>query len=200
MAEKKTQKKAEAKPAAKAAAPAKGPQKKMRARQKAAARHAHAKPAKADNPFSKARPFTSYMAPKNKIERKWFVVDADGLVLGRAASRIAHILRGKHKPQYTPHTDTGDFIVVINAEKVRLTGNKEEEKPYRHHSLFPGGLKTAFARDVRARQPEELIREAVRRMIPRSPLGRAQFLKLKVYAGPTHPHQAQRPEALTLPL
>ncbi len=199
MAEKKTEKKAEAKPPAKTEAPAKAAGKtRTRAQQKRAARHTQAP--KAQNPFSKARPFTSYMAPKGRIERRWFVVDADGLVLGRAASRIAHILRGKHKPVFTPHTDTGDFVVVINAEKVKLTGNKEEEKPYRHHSLFPGGLKTAYARDVRARQPEELIREAVRRMIPRTPLGRAQFMKLKVYAGPTHPHQAQRPEALALPL
>ncbi len=197
MAEKKTPKKVSAKAATTAETPAKGSGK-TRAALKREARAAHFKAAKADNPFTKARPYASYMAPNNRVERHWYLVDADGLVLGRAASRIAHILRGKHKPAFTPHTDVGDFVVVINAEKVRLTGNKEADKPYYRHSLFPGGLKTTQARDVRARQPEELILQAVRRMIPRSPLGRQQFTKLKVYAGPPHPHQAPRPEAHTL--
>jgi large subunit ribosomal protein L13 len=202
MAEKKTTKKAEAQPAAKAA-PA-GAQAKMQsaARTKKAQRAAAkaAKPPKALNPFSKARPFASYMAPKGETPRQWFLVDATGLVLGRAASRIAFILRGKHKPIFTPHIDTGDFVVVINAEKIVLTGQKEETKPYYNHSMHPGGLKTTFARQVRAKQPEELLLRAVQRMIPRSPLGREMFLKLKVYAGPTHPQEAQRPQALTLPL
>jgi large subunit ribosomal protein L13 len=202
MAEKKTAKKSTAEGGAKASAKA-GEAKTQAAAQTAAkTRRAQAKPAtpkKALNPFSKARPFATYMAPKGEIQRQWFVVDADGLVLGRAASRIAFILRGKHKPVFTPHTDTGDFVVVINAEKIVLTGKKELEKPYRNHSMHPGGLKTAYARDVRSKTPEELLIRAVQRMIPRSPLGREMFLKLKVYAGPTHPHQAQRPQPLTLP-
>ncbi|MHB1847275.1 MAG: 50S ribosomal protein L13 [Deltaproteobacteria bacterium] len=139
------------------------------------------------------------MPGDHEVERRWFLVDLDGLVLGRAASRIAHILRGKHKPQYTPHCDTGDFIVAINAEKIRLTGSKEDVKPYYRHTMHPGGLRTTLASELRAKKPEELIRRAVQRMLPRSPLGRDQFDKLKVYAGPAHPHQAQRPEALTLP-
>jgi large subunit ribosomal protein L13 len=202
MAEKKTTKKAEAKPAAKGSeAPAKQASGHTAAYTKRAQR-ALAKgalPPKALNPYSKARPFKSYMAPQGTTNRQWYLVDATGLVLGRAASRIAFILRGKHKPVFTPHTDTGDFVVVINAEKIALTGKKEEDKPYHHHSMHPGGLKTKYAREVRASQPEELLLRAVQRMIPRSPLGREMFLKLKVYAGPTHPHEAQRPQALTLP-
>lgn len=161
---------------------------------------AKAKPQKTQNWSSKARPPDTYMAPKGKIERRWFVLDAEGLVLGRAASRIAFILRGKHKPVYTPHTDTGDFVVVINAEKIRLTGNKEEDKPYYRHSMHPGGLKTRKAKDLRARAPERLLEQAVKRMISRNALGRTMYSKLKVYAGPVHPHAAQRPEPLTLPL
>ncbi len=198
MAEKKTTKKAEAKPAAKGSEPVKQTAARTKRAQRAAAKAAIAP--KALNPYSKARSFTSYMPTEGQTPRQWFLVDADGLVLGRAASRIAFILRGKHKPVYTPHTDTGDFVVVINAEKIKLTGSKEEDKPYRSHSLHPGGLKTSYARDVRAKQPEELLLKAVQRMIPRSPLGRDMFLKLKVYKGPTHPHQAQRPQPLTLPL
>jgi large subunit ribosomal protein L13 len=155
--------------------------------------------AKAENRFSQARPPATYMASKNKVDRRWFLVDAEGLVLGRAASRIATILRGKHKVIYTPHVDTGDFVVVINAEKIQLTGGKELKKLYYRHSGHPGGLKTTTAEVVRGRKPEMLMREAVRRMIPRNPLGRQVMSKLKIYAGPIHPHQAQRPEALTLP-
>jgi large subunit ribosomal protein L13 len=154
---------------------------------------------KAQNRFSAARPPATYMAPKNKIDRRWFLVNAEGLVLGRAASRIATILRGKHKVIYTPHIDTGDFVVVINAEKIQLTGGKELKKLYYRHSGHPGGLKTTTAETVRAKKPEKLMWEAVRRMLPRNPLGRQVMSKLKVYAGPIHPHQAQRPEALTLP-
>jgi large subunit ribosomal protein L13 len=197
MAEKKTTKKAEAKSAATASTPVKH----TAAYDKRAARNLAkaGKTPKELNPYSKARSFTSFMPTEGATPRQWFLVDADGLVLGRAASRIAFILRGKHKPVYTPHTDTGDFVVVINAEKIKLTGTKEEDKPYRNHSMHPGGLKTTYARDVRVKQPEELLLQAVQRMIPRSPLGREMFLKLKVYKGPTHPHQAQRPQALTLP-
>ncbi len=174
---------------------------KKAASSKAAAKKASARKLamKAQNRFSKARPAATFMAGKHEVERRWWIVDADGLVLGRAASQIAHILRGKHKPQFTPHSDTGDFVVVVNAEKVKLTGTKESEKPYYDHSMYPGGLKTRMAHEVREKKPEDLIRRAVQRMIPRSPLGRQMFEKLKVYAGPTHPHQAQRPQALTLP-
>ena len=137
---------------------------------------------------------------KRDIERKWFLVDADGLVLGRAASRIAHILKGKHKPQYTPHADVGDHVVVINAEKIRLTGNKEEDKLYHRHTGYVGGLKSTSAAELRTKHPEDLLYNAVRRMLPRSPLGRDMMRKLRVYAGSEHPHVAQKPEAMELPL
>ena len=190
MAEKKSSPKTAA-PAAKS--PAANSKKLARAAAKAT-------PKKVQNWSSKAKVPATYMAPKNGIERRWYVVDADGLVLGRAASRIAFILRGKHKPVYTPHTDTGDFVVVINAEKIRLTGTKEDVKPYYRHTMHPGGLRTRVAKEVRARTPERLLEQAVKRMISRSPLGRKMCEKLKVYAGPVHPHQAQNPEALILPL
>ena len=153
---------------------------------------------KVQNPFTAARPRSTWMPEGKKVDRKWFVVDADGLVLGRAASRIAMILRGKHKPTYTQHADMGDFVVVVNAEKIKLTGNKEGQKPYYHHTMHPGGLKTIIAKDVRVRDPERLIQDAVRRMIARNPLGRDMMGKLHVYKGPTHPHAAQKPEPLTL--
>ncbi len=155
---------------------------------------------KAQNRFSAARKPKTYMPKPNDIVRSWHVVDLDGLVLGRAASRIAQVLRGKHKPMYTPHADAGDYVVVINAEKVKLTGTKEEKKPYYRHSLHPGGLKTTLARDIRARTPELLIERAVRLMIPRNPLGREVMRKLKIYVGPVHPHQAQDPKPLKLDL
>ena len=155
---------------------------------------------KSENRFSAARKPKTYMLKPQDIERHWHLVDLDGLVLGRAASRIAHILRGKHKPMYTPHADAGDYVVVVNAEKVKLTGSKDEKKPYYRHSLHPGGLKTTFARDIRARNPERLIEAAVRRMIPRNPLGREVLRKLKIYVGPAHPHQAQQPKPLKLDL
>jgi len=156
-------------------------------------------PQKAANRFSRAVPYNSFVAgPDQRVARRWFVVDATGLVLGRAASRIAHVLRGKHKPTYTPHADVGDFVIIINAEKVKLTGGKEEQKPYYRHSMYPGGLKTTLARDVRVREPERLLEDAIRRMIPRNPLGRDVMRKLHVYRGPTHPHQAQKPEPLAL--
>jgi large subunit ribosomal protein L13 len=155
---------------------------------------------KAQNRFSAARKPKTYVPKPGDIVRRWHLVDLDGLVLGRAASRIAQVLRGKHKPMYTPHADAGDFVVVINAEKVKLTGSKEEKKTYYRHSLHPGGLKRTLARDMRSETPERLIERAVSRMIPRNPLGREVMRKLKIYAGPAHPHQAQQPQPLKLDL
>jgi len=133
------------------------------------------------------------------VRHEWFVVDADGAVLGRLATRLARVLSGKHRATWVPYLDTGDFIVVTNAEKVRLTGAKLEEKVYRRHSGYPGGLKSVTAREMQARHPERLIEEAVRGMLPKSKLGRKQIKKLKVYRGPAHPHEAQQPKALKLP-
>ena len=153
---------------------------------------------KTQNRYSKAAPRRTWVAKPGDISRKWFVIDATGLTLGRAASKIAHILRGKNKPTFTPHADVGDFVIIINAEKVKLTGSKEEQKPYYHHSMHPGGLKTIMARDVRVRDPERMFQDAIRRMISRNPLGREVMRKLHVYKGPTHPHHAQKPEPLAL--
>ena len=133
-----------------------------------------------------------------EIERKWFVVDAESLVLGRLATRIALILRGKNKPIFTPHVDVGDFVVVVNAEKVKLTGRKLEQKTYYRHSGYVGGLKETTAGKMLQTKPEEVIRHAVRGMLPKSRLGKQQLHKLKVYAGPEHPHEAQLPEPLEL--
>ncbi len=130
-----------------------------------------------------------------EVERKWWLVDADGKVLGRLATQVAVLLRGKHKPQFAAFVDTGDFVVVINAAKITVTGRKVEEKVYYSHSQYPGGLKTKSLKDVLEKEPEEAIRKAVRGMIPKNKLGRAVFKKLKVYRGPNHPHEAQRPEA-----
>ena len=130
--------------------------------------------------------------------RKWWVVDLDGQVLGRAASKIAHVLRGKHKPTFTPHINDGDYVIVINADKVALTGKKWDNKIYYRHTGYVGGLKSATATEVRNRHPEDLIRLAVKGMLPRGPLGRAQLRNLKVYAGAEHPHSAQTPEPMTL--
>lgn len=132
------------------------------------------------------------------VQREWFLVDASDKVLGRLASEIAKILRGKHKPIYTPHVDTGDYIVVVNAEKVILTGNKENSKVYHRHSGRPGGLKTVPVAKMRKTQPTRIIEKAVRGMMPKGPLGRAMMSKLKVYAGPDQPHQAQSPKPLNL--
>ncbi|MFN3197495.1 MAG: 50S ribosomal protein L13 [Bradymonadia bacterium] len=129
---------------------------------------------------------------------KWFVVDLEGQTLGRAASKIAHVLRGKHKPTFTPHIDDGDFVVIINAEKVKLTGNKLQDKMYYKHTGFVGGIKETNAEKLLARHPDELIRKAVKGMLPRGPLGRAQLRKLKIYAGGEHPHSAQQPTVLDL--
>jgi large subunit ribosomal protein L13 len=132
------------------------------------------------------------------IQRAWHVVDAEGLVLGRLATEVATLLRGKHKPIYAPHVDTGDFVIVINADKVVLTSGKADKKLVYRHSGYPGGLKTQRYSDFMEQKPEEVIRKAVRGMIPKTTLGRNMIKKLKVYAGPTHPHQAQQPQPLDL--
>ena len=136
----------------------------------------------------------TYMARKEAVEHKWYLIDAADQVVGRLAVRIAIILRGKHRPEYTPHVDTGDFVVVINAEKVRFTGKKWDSQTYAAYSHYPGGLKVQTARQVLAKHPERILEAAVRRMLPRNKLGRQQMTKLKVYAGPSHPHQAQQPQ------
>jgi large subunit ribosomal protein L13 len=136
---------------------------------------------------------TTFMAKPHEVERKWYVVDAKGKTLGRLASEVAMLLRGKHKPQFTPHVDTGDFVIVINAAQVELTGKKLEKKIYYRHSGYPGGLKAITAGDLRAKNPQRMIELAVKGMLPKNSLGRQQFKKLKVYAGSEHPHQAQQP-------
>jgi large subunit ribosomal protein L13 len=134
-----------------------------------------------------------------EIERTWYVVDADGLVLGRLASAVAVILRGKHRPYFAPHVDTGDHVIVVNADKVVLTAGKAEAKLAYHHSGYPGGLHSTSYAELLERQPAELVRRAVRGMLPKNTLGRQQLSKLQVYAGPEHPHSAQKPEPLDLP-
>ena len=138
----------------------------------------------------------TYVATPESRERNWLVVDATGKTLGRLATQIADILRGKRKPEYTPHVDVGDFVIVVNAERISVTGNKRAEKRYYRHSGYPGGLRSRTLEEMLARRPEEVIRLAVKGMLPRTPLGRAQLRKLKVYAGPDHPHVAQKPEPL----
>lgn len=140
----------------------------------------------------------SYMAKPNEIERKWYVVDANGKVLGRLASEVAKILRGKNKPTYTPHVDTGDHVIILNADKIVLTGNKLDQKMYRKHSLYPGGLKETSYRKIMANKPELAVYEAVKGMLPHNSLGRQMLKKLRVYKGTEHEHQAQQPEALEL--
>ncbi|MDY6824281.1 MAG: 50S ribosomal protein L13 [Thermodesulfobacteriota bacterium] len=140
----------------------------------------------------------TYSAKNSDNENRWYVVDADGAVLGRMATEIARRLRGKHNPIFTPHVDTGDAIVVINAEKVRLTGKKWDDKLYHRHSGYIGGLKSVNAKTLREKKPEELVRNAVRGMLPKNRLGRALLKKLKIYAGPEHPHTAQQPEPLAI--
>jgi large subunit ribosomal protein L13 len=137
-------------------------------------------------------------ARKTDVIKKWHVIDADGLVVGRLAARVAAILRGKNKPIFTPHVDTGDFVVIVNADKVRLTGNKLDKKMYYRHSGYPGGLKTATAKDIMKKSPEKIIYSAVSGMLPKNKLGRQQFKKLKIYSGADHPHAAQNPEKLSL--
>lgn len=141
---------------------------------------------------------TTYMAKPEQVERRWYVIDAEGVPLGRLATRVANVLRGKHKPEYTPHVDTGDFVIVVNAQKVALTGDKLDKKIYYRHTGYPGGLKAFTARQLLQRDPARVIKRAVWGMLPKGPLGRRQFRKLRVYAGPEHPHQAQKPEVLPL--
>ena len=144
-----------------------------------------------------ANSFKTFSAKSTEVEQAWFVVDADREVVGRLASRIASVLRGKHKPTYTPHVDTGDYVVIVNAEKARFTGKKELEKEYFSYSGYPGGAKFRSPRDVRDRSPEFILRNAIKGMLPKGPLGRQMMRKLKVYAGPSHEHAAQNPQPFT---
>jgi len=141
---------------------------------------------------------STQVAKQNEIQRAWFVVDLDGKVLGRAASEIARVLRGKHKPIYSPSVDAGDFVIVLNADKVRLTGNKLADKMYYRHTGYPGGIRSINAEKLLEKNPEDLIKKAVKGMLPKNKLGRQMFKKLKVYAGGEHPHAAQQPKELSL--
>jgi large subunit ribosomal protein L13 len=143
-------------------------------------------------------PMRTYVATKENRQRDWVVVDAAGKTLGRLATQVADTLRGKRKPEYTPHCDVGDFVIVVNAEKIAVTGNKREDKLYYRHSGYPGGLRSRTLGDMLERRPEEVIRIAVKGMMPRNRLARAQLRKLKVYAGPDHPHTAQKPAPLEI--
>ena len=138
----------------------------------------------------------TYVATPHNRQRDWYVVDADGRTLGRLATQIADALRGKRKPEYTPHCDTGDFVVVVNASKIQVTGNKLNDKLYHRHSGYPGGIRTRTLGEMLERRPEEVIRKAVKGMLPRNRLARQQLRKLKVYAGPEHPHEAQKPQRM----
>lgn len=139
----------------------------------------------------------TYMANPDKIERKWYVVDAEGATLGRLASEIAKVLRGKNKPEYTPHIDTGDYVIVVNAEKVKVTGKKLQQKIYYNHSDYVGGMRETTLAGLLAKKPEKVIELAVKGMLPKGPMGRDMIKKLHVYAGPEHANQAQKPEVLT---
>ena len=139
----------------------------------------------------------TYMANPDKIERKWYVVDAEGCTLGRLASGVASVLRGKNKPQFTPHVDTGDYVIVVNADKIKVTGKKLEQKIYYNHSDYVGGMKETTLKEMMAKKPEKVIELAVKGMLPKGPLGRSMYSKLFVYAGPEHKHAAQKPEVLT---
>ncbi|MBI3407814.1 MAG: 50S ribosomal protein L13 [Planctomycetes bacterium] len=143
---------------------------------------------------------STFMAKNGEVPQGWHVIDATDKVVGRLAVAIANILRGKHRPEYTPHHDTGEFVVVINAEKVKFTGKKWEQKTYAAYSHYPGGLRVQTAGEIREKHPERILEAAVRRMVPRNRLGRKQMQKLKIYAGPQHPHQAQQPKELKLDL
>lgn len=141
---------------------------------------------------------STFMAKPEQVERKWYLVDASDKTLGRLATKVADILRGKHKPSFTPHIDTGDFVIIINAEKIKLTGKKWDQKKYYRHSGYPGGIKETTYKDLVKKKPELIIEKAVKGMIPHNKLGRQVIKKLKVYAGSEHPHQAQQPEELEL--
>ena len=140
----------------------------------------------------------SFMASPSTVERKWYVVDAEGKTLGRLASEVANVLRGKNKPTYTPHIDTGDYVIVVNAEKIQVTGKKLDQKIYYHHSEYVGGMKEATLREMMQKKPEFVITHAVKGMLPKGPLGRQMLTKLHVYAGPEHNHAAQKPETLDI--
>ncbi len=140
----------------------------------------------------------SFMAKKEQVNAKWYVVDAEGMILGRMANQIAPILMGKNKPTYTPHVDTGDFVIVVNADKIRLTGKKPQTKEYDYYTRYPGGHKYVSFEDMMAKKPERVVELAVKRMLPKTKLGEAMFRKLKVYKGPDHQHQAQQPEKIEL--
>jgi len=140
----------------------------------------------------------TFSAKPETVKRDWFVIDAENKVLGRLATEVARRLRGKHKPEYTPHVDTGDYIVIINADKVAVTGNKEKDKMYHAHTGYPGGLKSMTLEKLRIKAPERIIEKAVKGMLPRNPLGRAMFSKLKVFAGSEHAHTAQQPQPLEI--
>ena len=137
----------------------------------------------------------TYMAHAETVERKWYVIDAEGVALGRLATKVASVLRGKHKPTFTPNVDTGDFVIVINAEKIQVSGNKETDKIYHHHTMYPGGLKSISFKALMEKDPTKAIEKAVKGMLPHNTLGAQQFTKLKVYAGSEHPHEAQKPVA-----
>ena len=139
------------------------------------------------------------IGPKGEMPPRWFVIDATDKVVGRLAVQIANILRGKHRPEYTPHQDTGEYVIVVNAAKVRFTGRKLDTKTYQSYTHYPGGLREVSARDMMAAHPERILEEAVKRMVPRNRLGRKQMTKLKIYAGPQHPHQAQQPQEFKTP-
>ena len=139
----------------------------------------------------------TYMANPDKIERKWYVVDAEGCTLGRLASGVASVLRGKNKPQFTPHVDTGDYVIIVNADKVKVTGKKLAQKVYYNHSDYVGGMKETTLKEMMAKKPEKVVELAVKGMLPKGPLGREMYTKLFVYAGPEHKHAAQKPEVLT---
>ena len=139
----------------------------------------------------------TYMANPDKIERKWYVVDAEGCTLGRLASGVASVLRGKDKPQFTPHVDTGDYVIVVNADKIKVTGKKMDQKIYYNHSDYVGGMKETTLKEMMAKKPEKVVELAVKGMLPKGPLGREMYTKLFVYAGPEHKHAAQKPEVLT---
>ncbi|MBR1759248.1 MAG: 50S ribosomal protein L13 [Lachnospiraceae bacterium] len=140
----------------------------------------------------------TYMASPSTIERKWYVIDATGHTLGRLSSEVAKILRGKNKPTFTPHIDTGDYVIIINADKITVTGKKLDQKVYYHHSAYVGGMKETTLRELSAKKPEEVIKHAVKGMLPKGPLGRSMMKKLHVYAGPEHEHAAQKPEVLEI--
>ena len=139
----------------------------------------------------------TYMANPDKIERKWYVVDAEGCTLGRLACGVASVLRGKNKPQFTPHVDTGDYVIVVNADKIKVTGKKMDQKIYYNHSDYVGGMKETTLKEMMAKKPEKVVELAVKGMLPKGPLGREMYTKLFVYAGPEHKHAAQKPEVLT---